>query len=154
VGQTELSDGEDCRSEAPVTEWDVDARVEHVERAATAGAETALDAFETSVVPETKGGADRVVHAGDVVTAADRDAQRAVTDSIRERFPEDAVVGEEGDERKTVPESGVALVRAAGGVVTDLDGEPWTRRSTGLVASAGTAHEELLAVGRRMAGSE
>jgi fructose-1,6-bisphosphatase/inositol monophosphatase family enzyme len=86
-----------------VTGWDVDARVEHVERAAMAGAETAFDAYQASVVPETKGGADRVVHAGDVVTAADRDAQRAVTDAIRERLPEDAVGGEEGDERMGRP---------------------------------------------------
>jgi myo-inositol-1(or 4)-monophosphatase len=48
---------------------------------------------------------------------------------------------------------GVGLVRAAGGVVTDLTGEPWTHNSTGLVASAGTAHEALLTIGQQMAGS-
>lgn len=265
------------------------ARVAHVERAARAGADVASEGYEAGPVAETKGGADRVVHASDVVTAADRNAQRAVTDSIRERFPDDAVVGEEGDAAKTVPDTGiawvvdpidgtynfvrglpswstavaltvdgeavaaatvapamdrtylvadgeatrdgtrirvadrtdpetfavaytfvpelaeredyadgvaamlhrfgevrrvgslqvvlalvasgaldgavtdahvnpwdsvggVALVRAAGGVVTDLDGDPWTRDSAGLVASTGTAHDELLAVGRRMAG--
>jgi myo-inositol-1(or 4)-monophosphatase len=274
-----------------VTDDGVAERVDHVERAAVAGAEVAFEGFEAGLAAESKGGADRVVHASDVVTAADRDAQRAVTESIRERFPEDPVVGEEGDAAKTVPDTGVAwvvdpidgtynfvrglpswstavalsvdggavaaatvapamdrtyllrdgqatrdgaqirvadrtapetfavaytfvpelderdayadgveamlhrfgevrrvgslqvvlalvasgaldgavtdarvnpwdsvggvaLVRAAGGVVTDLEGDRWTRRSTGLVASAGTAHEELLAVGRRMAGDE
>jgi myo-inositol-1(or 4)-monophosphatase len=238
----------------------------------------------------SKGGADRVVHAGDVVTTADTNAQRAVTESIRDRFHTDIVVGEEGDARKTIPETGfawvidpidgtynfvrglptwstavaltvdgetvaaatiapamewcyllqdgtatcdgasiqvanrrdpetfavaytvlpelgdrdhygagvasmlerfgevrrvgslqlvlalvangvldgavtdaqvnpwdsvggVGLVRAAGGVVTDLTGEPWTHNSTGLVASAGTAHESLLTIGQQMAGS-
>jgi len=272
-----------------VTDETLQARVEHVERAAKAGAEVALDGYEAGLTVETKGGADQVVHASDVVTVADRDAQRAVIESIRERFPDDAIVGEEGDAAKTVPDTevawvidpidgtynfvrglpswstavaltvdgdavaaatvapamgrtylfrdgdatrdgapihvadrsdpetfavaytfvpelgardeyadgvtsmlgrfgevrrvgslqvvlalvasgaldgavtdarvnpwdsvgGVALVRAAGGVVTDLDGDPWTRDSTGLVASAGTAHDALLAVGRRMAG--
>ncbi|MFC7115008.1 inositol monophosphatase family protein [Natronoarchaeum sp. GCM10025703] len=40
--------------------------------------------------------------------------------------------------------AGVAMVRWAGGEVTDLDGEPWTPQSRGLVASNGNAHEELL----------
>lgn len=41
--------------------------------------------------------------------------------------------------------AGVQMVRAAGGTVTDLDGEPWTHDSDGLVASNGEAHDELLA---------
>ncbi len=44
---------------------------------------------------------------------------------------------------------GAHMIRQAGGTVTDLDGERWRHDSDGLVASNGTAHEELLAaVGR------
>jgi len=41
--------------------------------------------------------------------------------------------------------AGVALVRAAGGTVTDLDGARWTPASAGMVASNGRAHGDLLA---------
>lgn len=41
--------------------------------------------------------------------------------------------------------AGVHLVRAAGGTVTDLEGEEWHHDSHGMVASNGTAHETLLA---------
>jgi myo-inositol-1(or 4)-monophosphatase len=44
--------------------------------------------------------------------------------------------------------AGAALVEAAGGTVTDLDGDRWTHASQGLVASNGTRHEELLAAAR------
>lgn len=40
--------------------------------------------------------------------------------------------------------AGVHLIRAAGGAVTDLDGERWTADSTGLLASNGEAHDALL----------
>ncbi|WP_225729460.1 MULTISPECIES: inositol monophosphatase [unclassified Nocardia] len=40
--------------------------------------------------------------------------------------------------------AGVALVRAAGGVVTDLSGEPWTITSGSVLAAAPGVHEELL----------
>ncbi|MEF8888010.1 MAG: inositol monophosphatase, partial [Haloarculaceae archaeon] len=40
--------------------------------------------------------------------------------------------------------AGAALIRRAGGTVTDLRGEPWTHDSVGLVASNGQAHEHLL----------
>jgi myo-inositol-1(or 4)-monophosphatase len=41
--------------------------------------------------------------------------------------------------------AGVHMVRQAGGTVTDVHGEPWRHDSTGLVASNGTAHDEVLA---------
>ena len=41
--------------------------------------------------------------------------------------------------------AGVHLVRQAGGVVTDLDGERWTHDADSLVASNGRCHDELLA---------
>lgn len=43
---------------------------------------------------------------------------------------------------------GVGLVRAAGGVVTDIDGDRWTHDARGLVASNGRAHDEVLAAAR------
>jgi len=62
---------------------------------ARAGARVANDRFRSDIDVETKG-------EDDVVTEADRAAQRTVIESIRETFP-DAIVGEEEDERKTVP---------------------------------------------------
>ncbi|ARS91173.1 inositol monophosphatase family protein [Natrarchaeobaculum aegyptiacum] len=44
--------------------------------------------------------------------------------------------------------AGVALVRAAGGVVTDLEGNRWRHDSVGLVASNGHLHDELLEAAR------
>jgi len=40
--------------------------------------------------------------------------------------------------------AGVALVRAAGGIVTDLDGSDWTTKSRSVVVGAPGVHEELL----------
>lgn len=40
--------------------------------------------------------------------------------------------------------AGVQLVRQAGGIVTDLEGDRWTKDSDSLVASNGQIHEELL----------
>jgi myo-inositol-1(or 4)-monophosphatase len=73
-------------------------------RAAEAGAEVALDGFRTGIDVETKAGKT------DVVTQADRDAQRRVIEVVRESYVEDAVVGEEEEELKAVPESGAAWV--------------------------------------------
>ncbi len=42
--------------------------------------------------------------------------------------------------------AGVALVRAAGGAVTNLAGEPWTPESASVVAAAPGAHEEILEI--------
>ncbi|MFD1589088.1 inositol monophosphatase family protein [Halorientalis brevis] len=42
--------------------------------------------------------------------------------------------------------AGVHLIRQAGGTVTDLAGDRWQHDSTGLVASNGRAHDEVLAV--------
>lgn len=40
--------------------------------------------------------------------------------------------------------AGVALVRAAGGVVTDIEGNDWTPASTGVVAGTPAVHAELM----------
>ncbi|MFB6150940.1 MAG: inositol monophosphatase [Haloarculaceae archaeon] len=47
--------------------------------------------------------------------------------------------------------AGAHLVREAGGVVTDLDGEPWTVDSECLVASNGEAHDAVVAAVREAA---
>ena len=43
---------------------------------------------------------------------------------------------------------GAGLVEAAGGTVTDVDGDPWRHDSTGLVASNGEAHGAVLEAAR------
>jgi myo-inositol-1(or 4)-monophosphatase len=42
--------------------------------------------------------------------------------------------------------AGVALVRAAGGVVTDLQGDPWTPASRSALAGVPGVHAELLEI--------
>jgi myo-inositol-1(or 4)-monophosphatase len=79
-------------------------RVAVAERAARAGAAVALDGFRDGIDVETKDGKT------DVVTEADRRAQRRVVEVVRETFPDDAVVGEEEEELKQVPESGPAWI--------------------------------------------
>lgn len=44
--------------------------------------------------------------------------------------------------------AGVALVRAAGGVVTDLSGEPWTVSSPSALVAAPGVHEQMLEIVR------
>jgi myo-inositol-1(or 4)-monophosphatase len=73
-------------------------------RAARAGATVAHDAFRTDIDVERKDGKT------DVVTQADRDAQAQVIDVIRDEYAADAIVGEEEDELKEVPERGPSWV--------------------------------------------
>jgi myo-inositol-1(or 4)-monophosphatase len=72
--------------------------------AASAGATLAHERFRTALAVETKDGKT------DVVTDADREAQRRVAAIIRESFPDDPIVGEELDARETVPVDGPAWV--------------------------------------------
>ncbi|MFB6081846.1 MAG: inositol monophosphatase [Halanaeroarchaeum sp.] len=44
--------------------------------------------------------------------------------------------------------AGVFMIRQAGGTVTDLAGDRWSPADEGLVASNGTAHEEVVAAAR------
>ncbi len=81
-----------------------DRRADLAVRAADAGATVALEAFRTDLAVERKG------EKTDVVTQADRNAQRAVIDAILEEFPDEPIVGEEDDERKTVPREGPAWI--------------------------------------------
>lgn len=73
-------------------------------RAAEAGGAVAIDSFREGIAVETKG------EKTDVVTQADRDAQRQVIATIQESYPDDPVVGEEEDEAKVVPDDGPAWV--------------------------------------------
>ncbi|WP_119822011.1 inositol monophosphatase family protein [Halalkaliarchaeum desulfuricum] len=79
-------------------------RVAVAARAARAGATLAHERFRTGIDVENKTGKTNVV------TAADRDAQAAVAEAIREKFPEDVIVGEEGDAEKEVPDEGAAWI--------------------------------------------
>jgi myo-inositol-1(or 4)-monophosphatase len=83
---------------------DTESRPGVAERAATAGAERALESFRTGIATETKSGKT------DLVTQADRDAQREVIDVIESQYPGEPFVGEEDDARKTVPEDGPAWI--------------------------------------------
>ena len=94
-----LPDGEPVNTNA-----DADSRPAVAERAATAGAELALESFRTGIATETKS------NKTDVVTQADRDAQAAVIDVIGAAYPDDPVVGEEDDALKTVPDEGPAWI--------------------------------------------
>ncbi len=50
--------------------------------------------------------------------------------------------------------AGAALVRAAGGIATDLSGAPWTVSSPSLVAAAPGVHQELMDVINTIVGTE
>jgi myo-inositol-1(or 4)-monophosphatase len=63
-------------------------------RAAREGAAVAADLFGASLDVETK------TSATDYVTDADTRAQRRIVECIAERYPDDTVVGEEGDGRR------------------------------------------------------
>ncbi|MFC7177694.1 inositol monophosphatase family protein [Halosegnis marinus] len=83
---------------------DTEARADLAERAARAGGAVAEGFFRRDVPVETKEGKT------DVVTRADRDAQRQVVAAIRTEYDEDAVVGEEADELKEVPDTGPSWI--------------------------------------------
>ncbi|MFC6823605.1 inositol monophosphatase family protein [Halopelagius fulvigenes] len=72
--------------------------------AAHEGAEYANRHFRSDLTVERKSSKT------DVVTDIDRTTQRRVVSVIRDHFPDDAVVGEEEEERKTVPEEGYAWI--------------------------------------------
>lgn len=86
-------------------------RVDIAERAAREGGKRAMEWFRTDVDSENKvESSAEIVNPAEVVTDADRAAQRKVIDVITEEYPDDAIVGEEEDELKSVPESGIAWV--------------------------------------------
>ena len=126
---------------------DVEDRVDRVEAVARRGATVAAEGFD-GVEAETKGGATRVVDPGDVVTAADRAAQRAVREAVRERFPSDAFVGEEADARERVPDDGVAwVVDPIDGTYNFVRGLPTWTTAVGLVVDGRTVAAATVAPG-------
>jgi len=50
--------------------------------------------------------------------------------------------------------AGVALVRAAGGIVTDLTGEPWTPATRGVLAATPEVHDQILDLLHRVGSPE
>jgi myo-inositol-1(or 4)-monophosphatase len=73
---------------------------------------------------------------------------QAVLSMLAAGIYEGAITNVETNPWDTV--AGVAMVRWAGGTVTDLDGTEWQPDSTGLVASNGKAHEEVVAAAREI----
>jgi myo-inositol-1(or 4)-monophosphatase len=71
---------------------------------------------------------------------------QAVLSMVAAGVYEGAITNVETNPWDTV--AGAAMVRWAGGTVTDLDGNDWRPDSTGLVVSNGQAHEELIAAAR------
>ena len=85
-------------------------RADCARRAAEAGAAVAAESFREDLAVETKAGKT------DVVTRADRDAQRRVADVIRDSFDDEPIVGEEDETPTSVPGEG------PGWVVDPIDG--------------------------------
>ena len=99
---------------------DADARRASVAvHAARAGADVAAASFRGDLEVDHKDGKT------DVVTQADRDAQRRVIEVIEAAFPDDPVVGEEEDALKAVPETGPAwIVDPIDGTNNYVNGSP------------------------------
>ena len=86
-------------------------RVAVAKRAAQIGGDEALSLFRTDLESKNKvSTTEGIVNPGDVVTVADQRTQRRVIEVIEETYPDDAIVGEEDDELKEVPETGAAWV--------------------------------------------
>ncbi|WP_435064723.1 inositol monophosphatase family protein [Halobaculum sp. EA56] len=83
----------------------VDDRLETAVAAAELGGRVALDSFRSDLAVEAKAGGPM-----DAVTAVDRAVQERVFEHVDGEYPDDAVVGEEDDALKSVPDRGVAWV--------------------------------------------
>ncbi|HMB51560.1 MAG TPA: inositol monophosphatase [Natronoarchaeum rubrum] len=83
---------------------DIDDPASVAERAARAGGETAAETFRGRLDVETKS------NEADLVTQADRAAQRAVLTELRDATPDVPIVAEEADARKEVPAEGPAWI--------------------------------------------
>jgi myo-inositol-1(or 4)-monophosphatase len=83
---------------------DAAARARVAEQAARVGAAVAAGSFRRDIPVETK---DRKA---DLVTQADRDAQARVIDCVHSTYGTNAIVGEEEEELKSVPEDGAAWI--------------------------------------------
>jgi len=101
---------------------DAGERAAVAERAARTGGQVAGKRFRTDLDVETKRGKT------DLVTGADRAAQRRVGEEIRHAYPEETVVGEEEGTPSTLPEEGAAwVVDPIDGTTNYVGGNPqWT----------------------------
>lgn len=79
-------------------------RLAVAEKAAREGGSIAQQFSRQGVVVDTKSGKT------DYVTQADRDAQDRIIDTISSVYPDEPIIGEEGNAPKSVPESGPAWV--------------------------------------------
>lgn len=73
-------------------------------RAVEHGADVAIEHFEQDITIDTK------TTEMDYVTNVDIATQEAITDTIRESYPADVIIGEESDAPKIVPETGDAWI--------------------------------------------
>ncbi|MFF0575543.1 inositol monophosphatase family protein [Streptosporangium saharense] len=101
--------------------------------AAWAGADVVRGLYGRRLARVDKGG-------GDFATTADVEAERAILGVLRAARPGDAVLGEEGGQRG-------AVCRAAGCVVTGIDGAPIGQAGRGLVVAADAeTHGSLMSI--------
>lgn len=88
-----------------------ESRVNTAKKAAISGGQNALSMFRENIERENKQDPnENIINPSDIVTEADRETQAIVTEIIREDFPNDVIVGEEGDGKKTVPNSGLSWI--------------------------------------------
>ncbi len=131
----------------------MDDRADCALRAAEAGAEVAAAAFRGDLDVDRKDGKT------DVVTGADREAQRRVAAVIDDTYPGEPVVGEEDETTATVPEEGPAwVVDPIDGTNNFVRGVPvWTTSVAATVdgeAVAGASVCPALGDTFRLAGDE
>ncbi|WP_227352657.1 inositol monophosphatase family protein [Haladaptatus salinisoli] len=84
------------------TDVDPAERASVAERAAKAGSDVGLKWFRERLDVDTKTGPT------DYVTKADRGSQERIVEVIRDDYPDDVIVAEEGTARKTLPAEGTA----------------------------------------------
>jgi hypothetical protein len=121
-------------------------RVEVAERAARAGAAVAADAFRTDLDVETKRGKN------DLVTDADRRAQRRVVEVIERSRPDETVIGEEEGLGSTLPAEGTAwIVDPIDGTTNYVYGSPlWTTSGERPGRTSGRGRKRHARVRRRL----
>ena len=101
---------------------------ETAEAAAEAAGEAAHELFRAEFDTDTKDGKT------DYVTTADHEAQEAAVGAVRDAFPDDGIVAEEGDAAKTVPEGGrFWVIDPIDGTSNFVRGMPVWTSSVGLV---------------------
>lgn len=77
----------------------MDKRAIEIIEIAEAAADYASDNFRLELQVEKK--SSKI----DLVTRVDKETQRKIVSAIESHYPEDSIVGEEGDQKKIVPES-------------------------------------------------